>query len=73
MKPQDIFFIVLFAGLLLTRKPKMLVFAGLVCLLCSIPLFYLWIFFTAQRLVMYAAACFATYILISLLKPNSVQ
>lgn len=59
MKPQDIVFIVILAILLFViRKPKVLVIAGLICLILSIPLFSFWIFFTAQRLVYYAAAFF---------------
>lgn len=56
MKVQDIvFFLVLF---ILRRHPRRLVFAGLICLAVSIPLFYFWIFFTAERLTWYAAAFF---------------
>lgn len=58
MKPQDLIFIVALVGLLLTRKPKWLVIAGLVCLVLAIPLFSFWIFFTAQRLTYYAIGLF---------------
>jgi hypothetical protein len=58
MKPQDILFILLLIVLLGLRRPKILVCAGLVCLLLSIPLFSHWVFFTAERLVMYAAGFF---------------
>jgi len=55
MKPQDIVFIILLAFLLWKRNPKYLVVAGLLCLVLSMPLFHFWVFFTAERLVMYAA------------------
>jgi hypothetical protein len=55
MKPQDILFIILLLGLVFTRKPKILVWAGLACFIISMPLFAKWIFFTAERLVMYGA------------------
>ena len=54
MKPQDILFIIILLGLVFVKKPKVLVWAGLVCFVISMPLFAKWIFFTAERLVMYA-------------------
>lgn len=54
MKPQDILFIIILVALLVLRKPKILVWFGLISLLLSIPLFANWVFFTAERLVMYA-------------------
>jgi hypothetical protein len=65
MKPQDILFIIiLLAMLLLARRnlksgsgwypAKWFVVAGLICLVASMPLFHLWIFFTAQKFVEYA-------------------
>jgi len=73
MKLQDIVFFIVFALLLVYRKPRYFVFAGLGSLLLAIPLFATWTFFTAERLTWYAAAWFATFILISLVKPNTVQ
>ena len=55
MKPQDILFIITLLGILFFRKPRMLVFAGLLCFILSVPLFSHFVFFTAERLVMYAA------------------
>ena len=55
MKPQDLVFIVVFIGLLLTKRPKLLVIAGLVSFVLAIPLFATWTFFTAQRLTWYGA------------------
>lgn len=54
MKPQDILFIAVLIILLFLRKPKLIIAAGLVCLIFSIPLFHFWIFFTAERLIVYA-------------------
>lgn len=58
MKIQDIAFIVVFVVLILKRNPIFAAYAGIISLVLSIPLFTFWIFFTAQRLVMYAAAFF---------------
>lgn len=55
MKPQDVVFIAVLIVLLIAHRPKWLIAAGLICLAISIPLFSLWIFFTAQRLVYYGA------------------
>jgi len=67
MKPQDIgFFIVLLVLLLFKRNPRLFIVAGLVCLILSMPLFHFWIFFTAQRLVWYAAAFLLTGIILIL-------
>ena len=64
MKPQDIFFIVILLVLFIIRKPRLLVFAGLFCFVMAMPLFAHWIFFTAERLVMYAVGfLFAALIL----------
>jgi len=55
MKIQDILFIILFAILFLKYKKNSFVLSGLMCLLLAIPFFYFWVFFTAERLVYYAA------------------
>lgn len=68
MKPQDIAFIVIFIALIIYRKPKLLVAAGLACLLISMPLFAKWIFFTAERLTWYAAAFFLLAIVVNIWK-----
>lgn len=73
MKPQDIAFFLIFAFLLILRRPKLFVWTGLGCLVLAIPLFATWTFFTAERLTWYAAAYFLVFILISLLKPHRVQ
>lgn len=68
MKPQDIAFIIIFIVLIALRKPKLLVAAGISCLLISMPLFAKWIFFTAERLTWYAAAFFFSAIVVNLWK-----
>lgn len=73
MKPQDIAFMFAFAVLIAVRRPRLLAVAGLGSLLLAIPLFATWTFFTAERLTWYAAAFFAACILISLLRPHTVQ
>ncbi len=55
MKPQDLVFFIVFIGLLLSKRPKLLVIAGLVSFVLAIPLFATWTFFTAQRLTWYGA------------------
>lgn len=58
MKPQDIIFFAVLAFLLFKRNPKLAALFGIISLILSIPLFSLWIFFTAERLTWYAAAFF---------------
>lgn len=58
MKPQDIIFLIVLVSVIFTRNPKYAAIVGILCLIFAIPLFQFWIFFTAQRLVMYAAAFF---------------
>lgn len=71
MKPQDILFIIILLGLLFLRKPKFLVWSGLICLLVSIPLFAHWVFFTAERLVVYAAGFLFVSIILFMFKNRS--
>ncbi len=59
MKIQDIIFFVVFLFLLALRRPKLMLFAGLVSWIISIPLFAKWVFFTAERLTWYGAAFIA--------------
>lgn len=73
MKIQDIGFFVVLVALLLARKSRLFVWAGLGSLLLAIPLFAKWIFFTAERLTWYAAAFFLVFILISHVKSPKVQ
>ncbi len=73
MKTQDIGFIIVLALLFVVRKPIWFVYAGLLCFALAIPLFTKWIFFTAERLTWYGAAFIFTYLVISLLRPNTVK
>lgn len=73
MKPQDIVFILLLIVLLLVRKPRVLLFAGLGSWILAIPLFATWVFFTAERLTWYGAAFIFSFLVISLLSPDTVK
>src|SRR3989344_8282110 len=68
MKLQDILFFIVFLILIYKRKPEWFAGAGLICLILSIPLFSLWVFFTAQRLVYYAAGFFIASIILFLIQ-----
>lgn len=63
MKIQDIGFLIIFLAVLWTKNSRLTTLIGLFCLVLAIPLFSLWIFFTAQRLVIYAAAFFTLSII----------
>jgi hypothetical protein len=73
MKIQDIGFLLIFALLVIVKRPKLLLIAGLVSWILAIPLFATWTFFTAERLTWYGAAFVLTFLLISLLRPNTVK
>lgn len=70
MKPQDIFFVVLFLLVLLKKDSRVSMAIGIVCILLSIPLFSFWVFFTAERLTWYGAAFF---LLTTVLQLKEVQ
>lgn len=53
MKIQDILFLASFAILLYKHKENSFVVSGLICFLLAMPLFYFWIFFTAERFILY--------------------
>lgn len=57
MKLQDIVFLVIIAFLAWRHNPRYFVIAGLIMLIVAIPLYAKWIFFTAERLTMYAGVC----------------
>ena len=67
-KPQDIIFAVVLSLLVFRRDPKYFVYAGILSLLIAMPLFYKWIFFTAERLVLYAFIFFSIAVLLNILK-----
>ena len=69
MKVQDIAFIIALIVLVALRRPKWLVISGMIAILLSMPLFYMKIaLFTAQRLVMYAAAFYLVSAIIEIKK-----
>ncbi|MEK7517982.1 MAG: hypothetical protein AAB583_05505 [Patescibacteria group bacterium] len=75
MKIQDIVFLIVFSILLYKGNPKWMAAAGIISLFLSIPLFSLWIFFTAERLTWYAGAFFVLSIILNFwfLKDRSVK
>ena len=66
MKIQDIVFFVVLALLMAKRSPKVAAICGIICLVLSMPLFSFWVFFTAERLVWYAAGFFLLAIILKL-------
>lgn len=58
MKIQDVIFIIIFGFIFLKRDPRLAVICGLLFLIISIPLFSMWIFFTAERFIWYSGAFF---------------
>ncbi|OGH42868.1 MAG: hypothetical protein A3B53_02365 [Candidatus Levybacteria bacterium RIFCSPLOWO2_01_FULL_42_15] len=68
MKIQDIAFFLVLGVLLFKRDPKFFAIAGIISLILAIPLFSLWIFFTAERLTWYAAAFFLVAIIFYILQ-----
>lgn len=73
LKPQDLIFTAFMALLLIIKRPAFLVWAGLISLVLAMPLFAIWIFFTAERLTWYAAAFFLVYILLTIKNLNNVK
>lgn len=53
MKIQDLIFLIVLILLLYKRNPRYFAYAGLICFAISIPFFYQWVFFTAQKLIEY--------------------
>ena len=68
MKIQDIIFILVFATLIILKKPKLAAGAGLFSLILAIPLFHALVFFTAERLTWYAAAFFLLNIVFQMIE-----
>ncbi|MCL4418650.1 MAG: hypothetical protein M1444_02415 [Patescibacteria group bacterium] len=73
MKIQDFAFLIVFAVLILKRNPVLSAYAGIASLVLSIPLFYFWIFFTAERLTWYAAAFFLLSIILHIFNKNGYR
>jgi len=72
IKPQDLIFLVVLVPLIFKRNPNYFVIAGLLSLILSIPLFHQWIFFTAQRLVIYAFVFFTIAVIIHIIKLRKI-
>ncbi|HSX40270.1 MAG TPA: hypothetical protein VLF68_01515 [Candidatus Saccharimonadales bacterium] len=68
MKIQDILFLIILAVLVWKKSSKLATAAGLISLFASIPLFFLWVFFSAERLTWYAAGFFVLAIIFAILK-----
>jgi hypothetical protein len=68
MKIQDILFLVFFVILLFKHKENSFVAFGLGCFLLAMPFFYLYIFFTAERLVYYGVLLILAEIVLKLVK-----
>ncbi|OIP58231.1 MAG: hypothetical protein COX79_02245 [Candidatus Levybacteria bacterium CG_4_10_14_0_2_um_filter_36_16] len=68
MKIQDILFLITLLVLIYKKDSRILIVAGILCLLLALPFFSFWIFFTAQRLVYYAAGFFLLAVLFLLVQ-----
>lgn len=69
MKLQDaVFFIIFLILIFLKKSPKTFIMLGLICFILAVPLFAFWVFFTAERLVWYAAAFILSAGIVSLFK-----
>ena len=73
MKPQDLAFFITYGSLLFVRRERLFVYAGLISLALAIPLFAKWVFFTAERLVWYAAAFFFTAVVYNALQRRKAE
>lgn len=58
MKIQDLIFIIALVVLLYKKNVRFVILTGIFFLVIALPLFTFWIFFTAQRLVYFAALFF---------------
>ena len=70
MKIQDILFVVLLILPFVIKRANARVFIilGIVMIMLSAPFFYMWIFCTAQRLVMYGAGFILVGIVLMFIK-----
>lgn len=69
MKIQDIIFLITLFFLLFKKNHTFSILTGLICITLSIPLFSLWIFFTAERLTWYGAG----FIFLSIIQKNLIK
>jgi len=58
MKIQDLLFVLVFIFVFWRGSVKLAIIIGLFCLVLAAFLFNFWVFFTAERLVIYSAALF---------------
>lgn len=56
MKIQDLIFLLILIIMIRVNHFRITVAAALICLLISVPLFWKWFFFTAERMTWYAGA-----------------
>ncbi|CAN5194271.1 hypothetical protein BH11PAT1_BH11PAT1_0070 [soil metagenome] len=68
MKLQDITFFIVLVLLFWKGSPRVLTVFGLSCLLIAASLFYIWVFFTAQRFTWYATAFFLSAIVLQMIR-----
>ena len=66
MKIQDIGFLILLFSALFIRSERLAAGLGLLFLILAMPLFALWVFFTAQRFVIYAVVFFVLSLFLQL-------
>lgn len=65
MKIQDIVFLIVFFSVIARFDKRVAGSIGIVCLVLAIPLFEIQVFFTAQRLVLYAFTFFCLAAIVS--------
>ncbi len=63
MKPQDLLFIVSLFLILRFSKEQFIPAIALICIVMAIPLYATWTFFTAERLIWYAAFLITCYLI----------
>lgn len=73
MKPQDILFLIAVLGLAMYKKPMVFLWAGILSFSMSMPLFFMHIFFTAERLTWYGAFFVLMYIVFSMGASDKVK
>lgn len=69
MKLQDILFIIIFIISIIKGKTSYIALIALLCFIVAMPLFGLWKFFTAQRLIWYGYG----FLLLGIIKQIYVQ
>jgi hypothetical protein len=68
MKIQDILFLTFFVILLFKHKENSFVSLGLGCFLLAMPFFYLYIFFTSERLIYYGVLLILAEVILKLIR-----